>query len=42
LFLFLGVRQAKEIWHRLTNRMNLWDQGFYATLVDDMEAEALG
>jgi hypothetical protein len=34
-----GVRRAKDIRRRLTNRMDLWERGFYATLVDDTEAE---
>jgi hypothetical protein len=37
-----GVRRAKDIRAWLTNRMDLWDQGFQAALVDDTEAEASG
>jgi hypothetical protein len=38
----IGVRRAKDIRARLTTRMDLWDQGFHAALVDDTEAEATG
>ena len=37
-----GVRRAKDIRARLTTRMDLWDKGFHAALVDDTEAEATG
>jgi hypothetical protein len=37
-----GVRQAKDIWRRLSTRMDLWDQGFHTALVDDSEAEVMG
>ena len=36
-----GVRRAKDIRSRLTQRMDLWDQGNYKALVDDTEGEVL-
>jgi len=36
-----GVWSAKDIRLRMNQRMDLWQQGNYAALVDDMEAEAL-
>ena len=36
-----GVRRAKDIRARLTNRMDLWDQGRWPALVDDTEHEVL-
>ena len=35
----LGVRQAREIWARITRRMDLWERGQHAVLVGDVEAE---
>ena len=35
----LGVHRAKEIWARITRRMNLWERGLHADLVGDSEAE---
>jgi len=37
-----GIRTAKDIHTRLTQRMDLWNQGCYTALMDDTEAEALG
>jgi hypothetical protein len=37
-----GVKRARDIRQRLEQRMNLWDQGQFAALVDDTEAEVLG
>ena len=34
-----GVRRAKDIRRRLANRMDLWDLGCFAALVDDTEGE---
>ena len=34
----LGVRRAREIWARITRRMDLWERGQYAGLVGDDEA----
>jgi hypothetical protein len=36
-----GVRRSKDIRSRLTNRMDLWDQGQFKALVDDTETEVL-
>ena len=35
----LGVRRAREIWARITRRMDLWESGQHAGLVGDAEAE---
>ena len=35
----LGVRWAQEIWARITRRMDLWERGQHAGLVEDAEAE---
>ena len=35
----LGVRRAKEIWARITRRMDLWERGLHAGLVGDAKAE---
>ena len=35
----LGVRRAREIWERITRRMDLWERGINAGLVGDAEAE---
>ena len=35
----LGVRWAREIWARITRRMDLWERGQHAGLVGDAEAE---
>ena len=36
-----GVRRSKDIRLRLTQRMDLWDQGHFKALVDDTEGEVL-
>lgn len=36
-----GVRKAVDIRRRLGNRMDLWEQGHFVSLVDDTEAEVL-
>ena len=36
-----GVRRSKDIRLRLTQRMDLWDQGQFKALVDDTEGEVL-
>ena len=36
-----GVRRAQDIRRRLAQRMDLWDQGCFAALVDDTELEVL-
>ena len=33
------VRRAKDIRHRLTERMDLWDKGMFSSLLDDVESE---
>ena len=35
----LGIRRAREIWARITRRMDLWERGQNAGLVGDAEAE---
>ena len=35
----LGVHRAKEVWARITRRMDLWERGLHASLVVDAEAE---
>ena len=35
----LGVRQSREIWARITRRMDLWERGQYVGLVGDAKAE---
>ena len=35
----VGVRRAKEIWARITRRMDLWDRGLHAGLVGYAKAE---
>ena len=37
-----GVQSASSIRQRLTQRMDLWQQGDFAALIDDVEAEILG
>ena len=34
----LGVRRAREIWGRITRRMDLWERGQHAALVGDAKA----
>ena len=36
-----GVRRSADIRQRLTQRMDLWEQGYHQALVDDTESEAL-
>ena len=35
----LGIRRAREIWTRITRRMDLWERGIHAVLAEDAEAE---
>ena len=35
----LGICRAREIWARITRRMDLWERGQHAGLVGDAEAE---
>ena len=35
----LGVRRARDIWERITMRMDLWERDLHAGLVGDAEAE---
>ena len=38
----VGVSRARDIQRHLMHQMDLWEKGFFFSLVGDMEAEVLG